>query len=108
MNTMNHEGYVATLEIDDEAGIIHGRVVNARAVLTFEGNTVAELREAFADTIADYRDWCRERGVEPEKPYSGTLSLRLPPELHRKIAEAAAKRDRSINQYIVEQLGEVA
>lgn len=107
-NTMNHEGYVATLEIDDEAGIIHGRVVNARAVLTFEGNTVAELRQAFADTIADYRDWCRERGVEPEKPYSGTLSLRLPPELHRKIDEAAAKRDRSINQFIVERLGEVA
>ena len=108
MNTMTHDGFVATLEIDDEAGIIHGRVVNARAVLTFEGNTVSELREAFADTIADYRDWCRERGVEPEKPYSGTLSLRLPPVLHRRIAEAAAKADRSVNQFIVERLGEVA
>ncbi|NLH80110.1 MAG: hypothetical protein GX458_04595 [Phyllobacteriaceae bacterium] len=64
---MNHEGYVATLEIDDEAGIIHGRVVNARVVLTFEGNTVAELWEAFTDTIADYHDWCRARGVEQEK-----------------------------------------
>jgi predicted HicB family RNase H-like nuclease len=63
MNMMTHDGFGATLEIDNEAGIIHGRVVNARAVLTFEGKTVGDLREAFADTIADYRDWCRERGA---------------------------------------------
>ena len=68
MNTMSHEGYVATLEIDEDARIIHGRVLNARAVLTFEGETIDELRQAFADTIADYRDWCRERGVEPSWP----------------------------------------
>jgi predicted HicB family RNase H-like nuclease len=108
MTTLHHEGYLATLEIDEEAGVIHGRVVNARAVLTFEGETLAELRQAFADTIADYRDWCAERGVEPEKPYSGTLSLRLPPELHRRIAEQAAKAGESINQFITERLEEVA
>jgi predicted HicB family RNase H-like nuclease len=57
--------------------VIHGRVINANAVLTFEGETLAELRRAFADTIADYRDWRQDRGVEPEKPCSGTLSLRI-------------------------------
>jgi predicted HicB family RNase H-like nuclease len=35
--------------------------------------------------------WCKERGNEPEKPYSGTLSLRIAPELHRRVAEQAAK-----------------
>ncbi len=108
MTTMTHDGYLATLEIDEEAAVIHGRVVNARAVLTFEGETLAELRAAFADTIADYREWCRERGVEPEKPYSGTLSLRIAPELHRRVAEQAAKAGESINQFIAERLEEVA
>ncbi len=70
--------------------VIHGRVVNARAVLTFEGETLAEPRAAFAETIADCRDWRRERGVEPEKPCSGT-PLRIAPELHRRVAEQAAK-----------------
>ena len=105
---MHHEGYVATLELDEDAGIIHGRVINARAVLTFEGDTLAELRQAFSDTVADYRDWCRERGVEPEKPYSGTLSLRIPPDLHRRVAESAAKAGESVNQFIAERLEEVA
>ena len=108
MTTMTHEGYLATLEIDEDAGVIYGRVINANAVLTFEGETLAELRTAFADTIADYRDWCKERGVEPEKPYSGTLSLRIAPELHRRVAEQAAKAGESINQFIAERLEEVA
>jgi len=36
------------------------------------------LQAAFADTIADYRDWCQERGKEPEKPYSGNFTVRHP------------------------------
>jgi predicted HicB family RNase H-like nuclease len=108
MSTMTHDGYIATLEIDEGAGVIHGRVVNARAVLTFEGTTVEELRGAFAETLADYRDWCLERGTEPEKPYSGTLSLRLDPALHRRVAEKAATAGESINKYITDRLAEVA
>jgi len=108
MTTMTHEGYLATLEIDEDAGVIHGRVVNARSVLTFEGATVAELKPAFADTVADYREWCKERDVEPERPYSGTLSLRIGPDLHRRLAEEAARLDESLNQFIAERLEKVA
>ncbi|MGI8568133.1 MAG: type II toxin-antitoxin system HicB family antitoxin [Methylocella sp.] len=105
---MTHEGYLAELEVDQDAGVIHGRVVNARAILTFEGEALAELQQAFAETIADYQDWCKERGVEPGKPYSGTLSLRIAPELHRRVAEKAAKAGESINQFIADRLEEVA
>jgi predicted HicB family RNase H-like nuclease len=104
--TLTHDGYVAVVEIDADAGVMHGRVVNARAILTFEGESIGELREAFAETIADYRDWCRQRKVEPEKPFSGTLSLRLTPELHRRVAERAAQAGASVNQFIVERLEE--
>ena len=62
--TLTHDGYVATLTLDERLGVLHGSVINARPTLTFEGTTVAELRQAFADTIADYYDWCRERSVE--------------------------------------------
>jgi predicted HicB family RNase H-like nuclease len=107
MSTMTHDGYIATLEIVEDAGVMHGRVVNAHAVLTFEGTTLEDLRKAFADTIADYRKWCRERGVEPENPYSGTLSLRIDPALHRRVAASAAKAGESINQFIADRLAEV-
>ena len=104
--TLTHDDYVAELTLDEDVGIFHGSVVNARPTLTFEGKTVSELRRAFADTVSDYRDWCAERGVEPGKPYSGKLSLRIDPELHRRLAIEAAERDESLNQYIVDRLAE--
>ena len=65
MTTMHHEGYVATIELDEEAGLFHGEVINAaRYGLTFQGRTVDELRTAFAGTIADYVAWRNERIIE--------------------------------------------
>ncbi|MEI7606645.1 MAG: type II toxin-antitoxin system HicB family antitoxin [Rhodospirillaceae bacterium] len=108
MSTMHHEGYVATIELDEEAGLFHGEVINTRDVLTFQGQTLDELRTAFADTIADYIEWCRERGKEPERPYSGNFMLRVSPELHRRIATAAARSGKSINGYVAETLERTA
>ncbi len=108
MSTMHHEGYVATIELDEDAGLFHGEVINTRDVLTFQGQTLDELRTAFADTIADYVEWCRERGKEPERPYSGNFMLRVSPELHRRIATAAARSGKSINGYVSETLERTA
>jgi predicted HicB family RNase H-like nuclease len=104
MTTMTHEGYLATVELDEDAGLFHGEVVNTRDVLTFQGRTLDELRAAFAETIADYIDWCRERGKEPERPYSGNFTVRLPPELHRRIAITAARQRKSLNAFVSEAL----
>lgn len=108
MTTMHHEGYIATIDLDENAGLFHGEVVNTRDVLTFQGRTLDELRAAFADTIADYVDWCRERGKEPERPYSGAFSLRITPELHRRVAAAAARAGKSINGFVADALERVA
>jgi predicted HicB family RNase H-like nuclease len=108
MSTLEHQGYIALIELDADDGMMSGRVVNTRAVLYFEGATVRELQDAFAETIADYRAQCAADGIEPEKPFSGQLSLRLTPDLHRRIATLAAKRGKSINATIAEVLENVA
>lgn len=41
---MTHDGFLATFKVDEGTGVIHGRVVNARAVLTIEGETLAGLK----------------------------------------------------------------
>ena len=104
MTTMTQDGYMATVELDEEAGLFHGEVINTRDVLTFQGRTLDELRTAFADTIADYVAWCRERGKEPERPYSGNFTVRLSPELHRRIASMAARQHKSINAFVADAL----
>ncbi len=73
MTTMTYNGYQAAIEFDDEAELFHGEVTGLRDVITFQGKSVAELKKAFRDSVEDYLAFCKERGEEPEKPFSGQL-----------------------------------
>ncbi|HRN68782.1 MAG TPA: type II toxin-antitoxin system HicB family antitoxin [Promineifilum sp.] len=101
---MEYKGYIVRVEIDNDAGILHGEVINTRDVITFEGTSIDELRQALADSVEDYLAFCAERGEEPDKPFSGKFSLRVDPELHRQITVKAKLADKSVNSWITETL----
>ena len=62
---MEYRGYFAKVEFDDDANIFHGEVINLRDVITFEGETVNELKGAFKDSVDDYL-FSADRGEQPE------------------------------------------
>jgi len=66
---MEYKGYFAKVVFDDAGDIFHGEVINLRDVITFEGETVDELKRAFKDSVDDHLSFCTERGEDPEKPY---------------------------------------
>ena len=43
---MEYKGYFAKVEFDDDDNIFHGEVINLRDVITFEGETVKELKRS--------------------------------------------------------------
>lgn len=73
---MEYKGYLGKVEIDEDAGLFHGEVINVRDVITFEGKTVKELRQAFRDSVDDYLAFCAKRGEDPEKPFAGKFNTR--------------------------------
>ena len=101
---MEYKGYSAKVEFDEGANSFHGEVINLRDVVTFEGETVDQLRQAFQESIDDYLEFCSERGEDPEKPYSGKFVVRVEPELHKRLAIEARKRGVSINALVGETL----
>lgn len=101
---MEYQGYLGKVEFDDAAAIFHGEVVNTRDVITFQGESVSELTQAFRDSVDDYLAFCRERGEAPEKPFSGQFVTRISPELHRQVNLAATVSGKSLNAWITEQL----
>jgi predicted HicB family RNase H-like nuclease len=101
---MEYKGYLGTVEYDAEAKIFHGDLINTRDVITFQGKSVNEIEKAFRDSINDYIAWCKEDGIEPEKPYSGKFNVRLSPELHRQIAILAKKKRISLNSFVEEAI----
>jgi predicted HicB family RNase H-like nuclease len=103
MNTRynsHYKDYLGSFEVDVEAGVIFGRVVGLRDVVTFQGETVAEAVRAFHDSVDDYLEFCAERGEAPERPFSGRFLFRMSPELHRELSAEASARRESINAVI--------
>jgi predicted HicB family RNase H-like nuclease len=104
---MKYKGYIGHVEYDDEAKIFHGEVVGLKDIITFQGKSVEELEQAFHDSVNDYLSWCKERGEKPEKTFSGTFNLRIPPELHAKLALHAKTVGISLNSYVAQKLSAV-
>ena len=100
---MEYKGYVGKVEYDEDAQVFSGMVINTRDIITFQGESVGELKKAFEDSVDDYLQWCKEDGVSPEKPYSGRLNLRLSPETHKKAAINAKKKGISLNNILKRQ-----
>jgi len=108
MNTMTIKGYSARIEFDERDSIFVGRVLGLHAMISFHGETVAELRSAFETAIEGFLQDCKEQGVRPEKPASGKLMLRVSPEVHGAALVAAQAAGKSLNQWATEVLEEAA
>jgi predicted HicB family RNase H-like nuclease len=104
MTTMSYKGYEANVEYDEDAEIFHGEVADLRDVITFQGKSVAELKKALADSIEDYLAFCKERGEEPDKPFSGQFVVRTDPSLHKDVSAAARRAGVSLNKWIASAL----
>jgi predicted HicB family RNase H-like nuclease len=101
--SLEYKGYTAG-RIDFDDGVFSGIVAGLRDVVHFQGETAEELEQAFRDSIDVYLDFCAERGETPDKPYSGKVMVRMPPELHRKAATRAEAEDMSLNAWIARQI----
>lgn len=101
MGQLNYKGYRGSVEFSAEDNCLYGKVQGIKGTLiSYEGETVEEIKRDFEDAVDAYLESCKERGIEPAKPYSGKLLLRMPSELHRRIALAASAAGTPINDFI--------
>lgn len=101
-NLLEHKGYSGTVEYSD--GVLHGKVLGIRSLISYEGNSVAELRQDFEGAVEDYLELCAERGIEPEKAYRGTFNVRISPDAHRQLAVYSAQHHQSLNASVEEAI----
>jgi len=102
-----YKGFMPKFYVDTEKGLIRGKVLNTRDTITFYGKTVAEAYGAFQESVDDYLAFCKEIGVEPEKPFNGNILVRITPELHRRLTFRAQNRGQSVNKLIEIELAHV-
>lgn len=108
MNVMTYRDYAARIDYSDEDQLLIGHVAGIRDVIGFHGESISELRRAFEEAVDDYIETCEKLGREPQKAYSGKLSLRLEPALHASVAAKAELAEKSINQWVSDILSQAA
>ena len=105
---MEYKGYRAAVIFDDSIEIFHGEVVDTRDVVTFQGFSVDELRREFKISVDDYLEFCRERGLEPDKPYSGEISFKVSSKVHRTADAAARSEGKTLEDWLADTVEWVA
>ena len=97
---MNYKGYTATISFDDEAGLFTGQLAGIRDCILFQSDNATGLRQAFEEAVDDYLQCCEEIGKAPQRPFSGRMMLRVPPELHAESIECAQLAGVSLNAWV--------
>lgn len=104
MNIMTLEGYQAKIEYDADLDVFRGEILSLNGGADFYGKNTKELRAEFKKSLQVFLDVCREKGIEPRRNYSGKFNLRIPAELHEKLAIVAQAEGKSINTVAEEAL----
>jgi predicted HicB family RNase H-like nuclease len=102
--TIKYRGYAALIEYDALDRIFAGSVLGMSEQLEFHGASVDELHADFEFAIEHYLSECKKEGRTPEKPASGKLLLRLPPEVHASAIVNAASAGKSLNQWLADAI----
>jgi len=105
MNMMNYQGYVARVEYDAEDRIFVGRLAGIKDIVVFHGSTVDELETAFHESVDHYLEVSARTGKPSQKPYSGNLQLRMPPDIHAAAAARAEASGKCLNKWATEIIG---
>jgi predicted HicB family RNase H-like nuclease len=101
MDYLEYKGYKGSVEYSKADNCLFGKVLGmSKDLILYEGNTIDELRADFEAGINSYIEGCLAEGREPRKAFSGTLNIRISPEVHSKIAMLAQKAGTTINGYI--------
>ena len=107
MDNLEYKGYFGSIEYSKTDNCLVGKVLGMnKDSITYEGNNVDELKADFEAGIDSYLDGCAELGINPRKAFSGSLNVRIPSEVHCRIALFAEKTGKSINAFIKDTLEE--
>jgi predicted HicB family RNase H-like nuclease len=100
MRLMQYKGYVGGIEANVDDAVLHGKLEFINALVTFEGETVALVKQAFEQAVDDYLADCAQLGYTPEVPCKGVFNVRVGHELHLKAAITAREMGVSLNDLV--------
>jgi predicted HicB family RNase H-like nuclease len=103
-NVMNIQGQKAVISFDPDLNRFRGEFTGLNGGADFYASSVEALRKEGVRSLKTFLAVCEERGIEPYKNFSGKFVVRVPPNLHARVTEAASAAGVSLNQWVQQTL----
>ena len=100
IDALIYQNYNAVIRYSSADELFFGKVTGLNDLISFEGTSVAELKEAFKEAIDDYLDACKTIGKSPDKTYKGIFNVRVSSGLHKKAATVALQHKMTLNDFV--------
>ncbi|QTQ16466.1 type II toxin-antitoxin system HicB family antitoxin [Treponema parvum] len=97
---LQYKGFIGSVHFNADDEIFFGKIEGIDDLVSFEGNTVSELKQAFEEAVNDYVILCKEHGKKIEKSYKGSFNVRISPDIHKKAKLLSVMQGISLNQFI--------
>ena len=101
---LKYKGYYGSIHFDENDLILYGKVEFIKALINYEGESAADLKQAFEEAVDDYLAMCEQEVSKPEKPFKGTFNVRVGECLHEKATIAATDRGIKLNEFVKQAL----
>jgi predicted HicB family RNase H-like nuclease len=97
---LTYKGFIGSVHFSAEDNVFFGKIEGINDLVTFEGETVQELKDAFRYMVDEHIKDCEKENKPIEKSYKGSFNIRISPNLHRRVAISARMRGQSLNQFV--------
>jgi len=99
-NVIKYKGFIGTVNYASEDEVFYGKVEGINDLITFEAESVKELKEAFYYMVDAHIVDCKAENKPLQKSYSGSFNVRITPQMHRTLAETAIRKGITLNQLL--------
>lgn len=104
---MTYKGYTGTVEFSEEDGCLFGRVIGINDIISYEGQSIPEIRQEFQEMVDWYLQDCASRGKQPDKPFSGVIMVNIEPKLQERLEQQALETGLTFSEIVASKLGAV-
>lgn len=98
--TFKYKDYVGSVDFNLDDDTVRGKIEFINDLVTYQAQSIPELRAAFEEAVDDYLETCEMLGREPQKSLSGTFNVRVGSDMHKQLATAALKEGVGLNDLV--------
>lgn len=99
-----YRGYKGSAEFSSEDNLFYGKVLQISDLVLYDSVSFDGLKEEFENSVDEYLADCLAANKKAEKPCTGSVNIRIGPELHLSLKYLADAEGVSLNEYIKKTL----